>query len=195
GARLEIDRPAVGRLRDLTSLSGPSGRRGPCDGVPTETQDQPAGDRDADHRHEYRSAQPAGLADYHRPAVAALRQSSSIRRFEQGGGVSGVHLATMLVATAGLAGVLGVAAWAFSQRRDPQPWLDRGLLLSAAGALVAILSGGLLLATGARPADPLHFVYAVAELVVPLGARYLVRPGRMRRDAGVLALAAIVGLA
>jgi len=109
--------------------------------------------------------------------------------------VSGVHLATMLAATAGLAGVLGVAAWAFIQRRDPQPWLDRGLLLSTAGGIVAILSGGLLLATGARPADPLHLLYAVAVLVVPLGARYLVRPGRVRRDAGVLALAAIVGLA
>ena len=109
--------------------------------------------------------------------------------------MSGVHLATMFVATAGLAGGLAVGSWAFVVRRDPQPWLDRALLLSAAGAILAIVSGGLLLATGARPVDPLHLVYAVAVLVIPLGARYLVRPGRLRRDAGVLALAAIVGLA
>jgi drug/metabolite transporter (DMT)-like permease len=109
--------------------------------------------------------------------------------------VSGIHLASMVVAAVGLLGALAAGAWAAIRRIDPQPWLDRSLLLSSAGSALAIVSGGLLVAIGSQPADPLHLVYAVAIVAVPLGARYLVRPGRSRRDAAALALGALVGLA
>jgi len=68
-----------------------------------------------------------------------------------------------------------VAAVAIGWDRFGRPGrlaVDRAILLAIVAALVAIGSGLLLLATGGRPADALHFVYAAAALVALPVARF-----------------------
>jgi ABC-type Fe3+ transport system permease subunit len=83
---------------------------------------------------------------------------------------------------------------AFVIRRDPQPWLDRALLAAVATAAVAMATGIVLLATGARPEDPLHLIYGVVLLVLPLIARYLARPARTGRQSIAVGIAGLVAL-
>ena len=70
---------------------------------------------------------------------------------------------------------VAVAAVAIGWGRFGRPGrlaVDRAILVAIAAALVAIGSGVLLLITGGRPADALHFVYAAAALVALPIARF-----------------------
>lgn len=61
-------------------------------------------------------------------------------------------------------------------------WLDRAALLGVGVAVLAVLAGGLAVATGSWPADPLHFLYAVvAVLTLPIARAWgeAPRPGPM----------------
>ena len=96
------------------------------------------------------------------------------------------------------------AAWSWvtgrrtGGRLDHRFAVDRLLLAVEALVAVEIGLGGLLLATGGRPADPLHLLYGVAALVtLPIGWAWGGRPDRAgpatrsRRD-GWLLLATLI---
>ena len=64
-----------------------------------------------------------------------------------------------------LAAVWGVVAWA---RRDPSVSFWPVLRLAQASVVIEVLLGVVLLIDGRKPPDSLHYVYAVAPLVVAL---------------------------
>lgn len=70
--------------------------------------------------------------------------------------------------------------------------VDRLLLADLAAALAAAVIGVLLLVTGSRPADPLHFLYAAVALGALPTARYLARTGTERRRAAIMAIGCLV---
>ena len=122
--------------------------------------------------------------------------------------VATLHVILAVVAAAAALAVVVSAAWSAAAgrrsggSRDHRSAVDRAVLVVLGGVLAADVIGAALLATGARPADPLHFLYgATALLALPVaiwvGAQRA-RPGasRVRRDAwtaiGGLALLGIV---
>jgi hypothetical protein len=88
-----------------------------------------------------------------------------------------------------IAGVVAVAGWARPPLR--RHWLDRSILAAIALVGIDVVVGLALLVTGARPADPLHFLYAVLALAALPAARFW---GGLRRSprAGMILLGAIV---
>jgi hypothetical protein len=105
-----------------------------------------------------------------------------------------LHLILAVLATAASLVVIASAIWSAVDgrrsggRRDHRSAVDRAVLAVLGGALAAVLIGAVLLLTGSRPADPLHFVYGPAALIVLpvaiwIGARGT-RAGssRVRRD-------------
>jgi hypothetical protein len=88
--------------------------------------------------------------------------------------MSGQDVHGALAVSVAVCGVV-VAAVAIGWDRFGRPGrlaVDRAILVAIVAALVAIGSGLLLLATGGRPADALHFVYAAAALVALPIARF-----------------------
>jgi hypothetical protein len=96
--------------------------------------------------------------------------------------VTGIAVVLLLAAS-----VAAAAGWS-----GGRVWLDRAVLVQAVAALVAVGSGLLVLASGARPADPLHFLYAVvlAGFALTLRAAAGTRP--TRRVGGWLVLGSLV---
>jgi hypothetical protein len=105
-----------------------------------------------------------------------------------------LHLILAVMATAASLVVIASAIWSAVDgrrsggHRDHRSAVDRAVLAVLGGALAAVLIGAVLLVTGSRPADPLHFVYGPAALIVLpvaiwMGARGT-RAGssRLRRD-------------
>jgi hypothetical protein len=78
-----------------------------------------------------------------------------------------VHLVVgiAVLATNLLAGVWGAIAWA---RHDPSVWFWYLLRVAQAVVVVQVTLGLILLATGHRASDGLHYVYGVSLLVVTL---------------------------
>ena len=78
-----------------------------------------------------------------------------------------VHLVVgiAVLATNLLAGVWGAIAWA---RHDPSVWFWYLLRVAQAVVVVQVTLGLILLATGHRSSDGLHYVYGVSLLVVTL---------------------------
>src|SRR3954462_13596772 len=64
-----------------------------------------------------------------------------------------------------VAAVWGGVAWA---RRDPSVSFWPVLRVAQASVVVEVLFGGVLLVQGEKPPDSLHYVYAVAPLVIAL---------------------------
>jgi hypothetical protein len=64
-----------------------------------------------------------------------------------------------------LAAVWGGVAWA---RRDPSVWFWPVLRLAQASVVAEVVLGVVLLIQGRKPPDSLHYVYAVAPLVIAL---------------------------
>ena len=101
--------------------------------------------------------------------------------------------------------LLAACLWSWSAgrssggERDHRFAVDRLLLAVEALVAVQIALGGLLLATGQRPSDPLHLLYAVASIVtVPIGWAWGGRPdrsgvvSRRHRDGWLVIAAAIL---
>jgi hypothetical protein len=106
-----------------------------------------------------------------------------------------LHLILALMATAASLVLVASAMWSAvagrrsGGRRDHRSAVDRVVLVVLGSAFAAGLIGNVLLVAGSRPADPLHFIYGAAALIVlPIaiwfGARRT-RAGssRVRRDA------------
>ena len=105
-----------------------------------------------------------------------------------------LHVILAVVATAASLVVIASAIWSAASgrrsggRRDHRSAVDRAVLTVLGGALAAGLVGAVLLVTGSRPADALHFVYGPAAVIalpiaIWVGARGT-RAGssRVRRD-------------
>jgi hypothetical protein len=101
-----------------------------------------------------------------------------------------------LAVAVGLIGmvVLAVALGWSRFGRPSRLSLDRSILVAIAAMLVAIISGSLLFAGGARPSDPLHFVYATLALLVLPIARFATVFARRRAVAVGVAAALLVAL-
>ncbi len=70
--------------------------------------------------------------------------------------------------------------------------VDRLILLDLGAVAGAVVVGALLLVTGERPADPLHFLYAVVALLAFPVARYFGRSGTSRRRTTIMAIGCLV---
>ena len=105
-----------------------------------------------------------------------------------------LHVILAVVATALSPVVIACAVWSAvagrrsGGRRDHRSAVDRAVLAVLGSVLAAGLIGAVLLITGSRPADPLHFLYGPAALIalpvaIGVGARRT-PPGssRVRRD-------------
>jgi hypothetical protein len=105
-----------------------------------------------------------------------------------------LHVILAVAATAASLVVVASAIWSVvagrrsGGRRDHRSAVDRAVLAVLGSVLAAALIGAVLLVTGSRPADPLHFVYGPAALIalpiaIWVGARGA-RDGssRVRRD-------------
>ena len=119
--------------------------------------------------------------------------------------MTGIHALLGWAAIAATVALAAVSAWSVADgrrtggRRDHRFAVDRLVLIVLGVIAVNVLVGGALAAGGARPADPLHFLYGVAALVaLPAGWALGGRPGRdgrrtrIRRGLWVLVAAAIL---
>jgi amino acid transporter len=117
--------------------------------------------------------------------------------------VSEAHQTVGVVAVVATLVLLVTALWSIvaarrsGGERDHRFAVDRALLLLLGVTAVAIVLGGVVFASGSRPADALHLLYAVVALVAaPVGWWLGGRGGggrRSRRD-GWLAVAALLQL-
>ena len=119
-----------------------------------------------------------------------------------------LHVILAVVTAAASLVVIAAALWSAlaggrsGAHRDHRWAVDRAILAVLASVFAAGLIGTILLATGSRPADPLHYLYGPAALIalpvaIWIGARATrTGPSRVRRDAwtavGGLALLGIV---
>jgi hypothetical protein len=122
--------------------------------------------------------------------------------------VAAAHQVAALATIGVTIALLGAAAWSWvaarrtDARLDHRFAVDRLALAVEAFIAVNVALGGLLLATGERPSDPLHLLYGVAALVtLPVGWWWGGRPdgsgatSRRRRDGWLLlAVAILVGV-
>jgi hypothetical protein len=98
--------------------------------------------------------------------------------------VEQLHLVLGWIAVAGAIGLFVTAAVTATAVTRSYLLLDRGILAQIVTMSAAIVSGLVVLPTHGGPADPLHFVYAVAGLLVAPVVRYATRnaaPSRMGR--------------
>jgi len=118
--------------------------------------------------------------------------------------VAAAHQVAALAILGVTIALLGAAVWSWAGARtagrdDHRFAVDRLVLAVETLVAVEIGLGGLLLATGERPADPLHLLYGVAALVtLPVGRWWGGRPdrsgaiNRRRRDGWLILAAAIL---
>jgi hypothetical protein len=107
--------------------------------------------------------------------------------------VSDLHAAlAILAAIAGGATLLLVAAAAVRGRTIVQPWTDRAILAALALVLANVLVGAGIAVGGRRPADPLHYLYAILAIIALPIARFGGGESWAHRRALVIALGAIV---
>ncbi len=88
--------------------------------------------------------------------------------------------------------VLGVAT---ATRRPARFATDRVILGVEAVVLLGVATGGVILLTGGRPADPLHLLYAAVAMAVLPVARFWSRLARHRAIALTVAALLLAGLA
>lgn len=114
--------------------------------------------------------------------------------------MSEVHQIVAAAVVATTIALLGAASWSMlaarrsGGRQDHRFAVDRALLVGVALIAANDVAGGIIVAGGAAPADPLHLVYGAAALVtLPIGWIVGGRPRggrtatRIRRDGWVLA--------
>jgi hypothetical protein len=115
------------------------------------------------------------------------------------------HVAGWAVVAVTVALLVGaIWSWLASRRsdgrRDHRFAVDRLVLVVVAAVGVAVLQGLLVVASGSRPGEPLHILYAVLALVaLPAAWTLGGRPGagagsagRRRRDAWVVVAAVVM---
>jgi hypothetical protein len=85
----------------------------------------------------------------------------------EGRNLKDVHLVVGIAVLASnlLAGVWGAIAWA---RKEPSVWFWYLLRIAQAVVVVEVTLGFILLATGHRPSQELHYVYGISPLFVTL---------------------------
>jgi hypothetical protein len=102
-----------------------------------------------------------------------------------------------LLAYVVLAAAIALAAVAVGGRvtgRSTRLWTDRVILALLLATAIGTLVGLGLLASGGEPADPLHFVYAIAALAtVPVARAWATGTHAGRRWLAVTVAAAVVG--
>jgi hypothetical protein len=86
--------------------------------------------------------------------------------------VATIHLVTALLVAASAVAVVAVAVVGRVARRDVRFALDRAILAGLLLTAIGIALGLVILATGGRPADPLHLLYAVVALAILPVARF-----------------------
>ena len=101
-----------------------------------------------------------------------------------------VHRALAIAIGAVGVGILSVSIGWGRFGRPGRLAVDRAIIVALVVMLVALASGAWLFATGLRPSDPLHFLYAAAALVVLPIARF--GAAFARRRALALAIGAIL---
>jgi hypothetical protein len=106
--------------------------------------------------------------------------------------MDGLHAGLAVVTAIGVAVLLVASVAAAVGWNGGRLWLDRAVLAQTVVALVAVASGLVLLATGARPADPLHLLYAVLLAGLALGVRAAAGRRPTRRVGGWLVLGSLV---
>jgi hypothetical protein len=107
--------------------------------------------------------------------------------------VSDLHAAlAILAAIAAGATLLLVATAAVRGRTLVQPWTDRAILFALALVVANVFVGAGIAVGGRRPADPLHYLYAILAIVVLPIARFGGGESWARRRALVIGLGAIV---
>lgn len=109
-------------------------------------------------------------------------------------GLAAIHAGTFWLAVAGTGVLLGVVLVGATRRRRFHVVEDRLLIGVFAATALGALSGLALLATGARPVDPLHLLYAAAAPVVLAVARWRASPARPGRAGLWLGAGAAVAL-
>lgn len=98
----------------------------------------------------------------------------------EGRNLKDVHLVVGIAVLASnlLAGVWGAIAWA---RKEPSVWFWYLLRVAQAVVVVQVTIGLILLATGQRASQELHYVYGVSPLVVTLVTEAM-RAGAAQRE-------------
>jgi hypothetical protein len=108
--------------------------------------------------------------------------------------MSSLHVAGTLLAGAALVGLGLIALVAAIADRSAILWVDRLLLLFVTVTAATALAGLLLFVAGSQQTEPLHYVYAIAAILVPAGGRYLVRAWTPRRMMTGMFVATLVTL-
>lgn len=104
-----------------------------------------------------------------------------------------IHRLLAYAAVAGTAAGIGWSVFLVLGRNPGGPGFERFQAAVVSVLVVGAASGAILVASGARPADGLHLLYAVIAIgLVPLARSFLGRTNR--RSAGALLLAAFVVL-
>ncbi len=104
-----------------------------------------------------------------------------------------IHRLLAWAAIVGVVAGIGWSAYLAVTRRDGGSGFERFQASAVALLIVAGVSGLLMLATGARPTDGLHLLYAaIAVALIPLARSFL--GGAGGRRAGALLLVAFVVL-
>lgn len=106
--------------------------------------------------------------------------------------MDGIHAGLAIVTAIAVIALLVASIAAASGWSGGRLWLDRAVLGQTVVALVAVASGLVLLATGARPADPLHFLYAAVLAGLALTVRTAAGRRPTRRVGGWLVLGSLV---
>jgi hypothetical protein len=106
--------------------------------------------------------------------------------------MDGLHAGLAVVTAVTGAVLLAASIAAALGWSDGRLWLDRAVIIETVVALVAVGSGLVLLATGARPADPLHFLYAALIAGLALGVRAAAGRRPTRRVGTWLVLGSLV---
>lgn len=109
-----------------------------------------------------------------------------------------MELAHRVIAYAAVAAVAVGVVWSLAlaaRSRAGDRIFERYQLLVVGLFLVAGAVGGLLLVTGARPADDLHLLYAAVAIgLIPLARSYVPEGGRRRNIVILLAFLALGGV-
>jgi hypothetical protein len=82
---------------------------------------------------------------------------------------------------------------AFERSRSYR-WLDRAIIVQLATTIVAAVVGMATLAVGGRVADPLHLLYAVIVVALPVGVRAAAQGRPVRTIGRWVAIAALLSL-
>jgi hypothetical protein len=106
--------------------------------------------------------------------------------------MDGVHAGLAVVTAVAIAVLLAASVAAAMGWSGGRLWLDRAVIVQTIVALVAVASGLVLLAAGAHPVDPLHFLYAVLIAGIALGVRAVAGRRATRRVGGWLVLGSLV---